>query len=84
MWHIVKALLIQSLGETHATPNVKTEDQCDTLNPGQSVYHYVWAFNEKENKSLCYRTSIFTTQARSPSFADNGNFFSKNHCFYNK
>jgi hypothetical protein len=72
MWHIVKALLIQSLGETHATPNVKTEDQCDTLNPGQSVYHYVWAFNEKENKSLCYRTSIFTTQARSPSFADNG------------
>jgi hypothetical protein len=72
LWIIVKALLIQALGETHATPNVKSEDQCDTLNPGQSVYHYVWAFNEKQNKSLCYRTSIITTQARSPSFANNG------------
>jgi hypothetical protein len=72
MWIIVKALLIQALGETHATPNVKSEDQCDTLNPGQSVYHYVWAFNEKQNKSLCYRTTIFTTQARSPSFDNNG------------
>ena len=72
MWHIVKALLIQALGETHATSNVKTEDQCNTLNPGQSVYHYVWAFNPEKNSSLCYRTNIIITQARSPSFTETG------------
>jgi len=68
--HLIQAILVQSLGDTHATPNVKTGDQCETLNPGQSLYSYIWAYNEAADRDWCYRTSMFTTKAKSPVFED--------------
>uniref|UniRef100_A0A7E4VWR5 Nicastrin n=1 Tax=Panagrellus redivivus TaxID=6233 RepID=A0A7E4VWR5_PANRE len=72
LWYLVDSMLVQSLGQTHATQNVKSVDQCDSLNPGQSVYRYIWAYNKKSNASLCYRTSSYRTSAESPAFTDVG------------
>ncbi|KAE9551765.1 hypothetical protein FO519_005002 [Halicephalobus sp. NKZ332] len=68
--HLIQAILVQSLGDTHATPNVKTGDQCETLNPGQSLYNYIWAYNEAADRDWCYRTSMFITKAKSPVFEE--------------
>uniref|UniRef100_A0AC34PV52 Nicastrin n=1 Tax=Panagrolaimus sp. JU765 TaxID=591449 RepID=A0AC34PV52_9BILA len=71
--YLVEAILVQALGETHATMNVKAGDQCETLNPGQTVYNYIWAYNEAADKNWCYRTSMFRTKAKSPVFDDGFN-----------
>lgn len=72
--HLVEAILVQALGETHATPNVNTGDQCETLNPGQSVYSYIWAHKDDSDRKWCYRTSMFVTKAKSPAFDEGKDF----------
>ncbi|KAH7727813.1 Protein APH-2 a [Aphelenchoides avenae] len=65
---IVNALLVQSLGETAPASNVFSEEQCYNLNKNQNVYTFVWQFNVERNISVCYRTSVYVTEAKSPAF----------------
>lgn len=80
---LVNALVVNSLGETSPASNVFSEEQCDNLNKNQNVgryryscrlslllqvYNFVWQHNFERNSSVCYRTSVYVTEAKSPAF----------------
>lgn len=69
---VVTMLLIEAQGDTRTAVNVKDKQECLAKNKDQNLYVFFWQKDPKSPDFHCYRTSIYSTPARSPAFEIEG------------